>query len=239
MNTPLTIEINNSKEEVYNRTPNKNKRVPKSDIKYNIVLNEEQKLAKGIVLNNDIVLVKGMAGSGKTLLASQIALDMLFKREIERIIITRPNVASSNELGFLPGDISAKMNPWLLPLYHNLYLICGKEKIDKLESEGRIEILPLMYVRGRTFTDSFIIIDECQNCTKKETEMLIGRLGKGSRMTFTGDVSQIDLKYKEQSGIDFFKILKANVEGVEIVDLKENHRHPIVKACLTVFETYA
>ena len=117
----------------------KEKRKPKGEIKFKLSLNEEQKEAKQIVLDNPVVLLKGMAGSGKTLLACQIALDMVFKREMEKIIITRPTVAKE-DIGFLPGDLKEKMDPWLAPIYSNLYLLYEKEKIDKMVTENNIEI---------------------------------------------------------------------------------------------------
>jgi len=126
------------------------KRRPKNPIKFKMNLNEEQKTAKEIILQTPITLLKGMAGSGKTLLACQIALDMLFKKDTEKIVITRPTVARE-EIGFLPGDIKEKLDPWLAPIYANLYLLYDKEKIDKMIAEGIIEIVPFAFMRGRTF----------------------------------------------------------------------------------------
>ena len=181
----------------------KEKRKPKGEIKFKLSLNEEQKEAKQIVLDNPVVLLKGMAGSGKTLLACQIALDMVFKREMEKIIITRPTVAKE-DIGFLPGDLKEKMDPWLAPIYSNLYLLYDKEKIDKMVTENNIEIVPFAFMRGRTFPNCFVIVDECQNITHQQTEMMLGRLGKGGKMVFCGDLSQVDLKSKKDSGISFF-----------------------------------
>ena len=124
----------------------KEKRKPKGEIKFKLSLNEEQKEAKQIVLDNPVVLLKGMAGSGKTLLACQIALDMVFKREMEKIIITRPTVAKE-DIGFLPGDLKEKMDPWLAPIYSNLYLLYDKEKIDKMVTENNIEIVPFAFMQ--------------------------------------------------------------------------------------------
>ena len=134
----------------------KEKRKPKGEIKFKLSLNEEQKEAKQIILDNPVVLLKGMAGSGKTLLACQIALDMVFKREMEKIIITRPTVAKE-DIGFLPGDLKEKMDPWLAPIYSNLYLLYEKEKIDKMVTENNIEIVPFAFMRGRTFPNCFDI----------------------------------------------------------------------------------
>lgn len=220
-------------DEIYNE-----KKKPKNEIKFNITLNQEQKEAKQIVLDNDIVLINGQAGSGKTLLACQIALNSLFRKDVEKIIIARPMVEASQPMGFLPGDEKSKMHPWLLPIYENLYLLSGKEKIEGLIEKGQIEIQPLAYIRGRTFLNAFIIIDESQNATSRETQAIMGRLGRNSKMVFCGDKTQIDLKPKNLSGIDFFTILESNVERLKIVSLKENHRHSIVAEVLEVYKQY-
>jgi phosphate starvation-inducible PhoH-like protein len=178
-----------------------------------------------------------MAGSGKTLLACQIALDLLFRKDIEKIVITRPTVARE-EIGFLPGDIKEKLDPWLSPIYANLYLLYDKEKIDKLIADGTIEIVPFAFMRGRTFPDSAVIVDECQNITHGQTELVLGRLGKGGKMIFCGDLSQVDLKSKKDSGIGFFNRLEENVKGVRVITLKTNHRHEIVESILKIYEDY-
>jgi len=213
------------------------KRKPKGDIKFKLSLNEEQKEAKQIILDNPVVLLKGMAGSGKTLLACQIALDMVFKREMEKIVITRPTVAKE-DIGFLPGDLKEKMDPWLAPIYSNLYLLYDKEKIDKMVTENHIEIVPFAFMRGRTFPNCFVIVDECQNITHQQTEMMLGRLGKGGKMVFCGDLSQVDLKSKKDSGISFFTRLEEHIKGVRIITLKTNHRHEIVEEVLKVYAEF-
>jgi len=214
------------------------KRKPKSPIKFEISLNDEQKNAKSKILEADITLLAGQAGSGKTLLACQIALDMFFNRQTEKIIITRPAVAAAEDIGFLPGSMKDKMDPWLAPIYANLYMLYNKQKIDKMIEEDSIEILPITFVRGRTFVNSVVIIDEAQNVSTKQTEMILGRLGLNSKMMFCGDTSQIDLKNKKESGIDFFKTLEARVEGVKVITLLQNHRHPIVPKILDVYKEY-
>ncbi len=150
----------------------KEKRKPKNPISFKIQLNEEQKEAKQVILDNPVTLLKGMAGSGKTLVACQVALDLLFKKDIERIIITRPTVAKE-EIGFLPGDLKEKMDPWLAPIYANLHMLYDKTKIEKLVADGQIEIVPFAFMRGRTFPDAVVIVDECQNITHGQTEMII------------------------------------------------------------------
>ena len=216
---------------------NAEKRKPKGEIKFKLTLNEEQKEAKQTILNNPVTLIKGMAGSGKTLLACQIALDMLFKKDTEKIVITRPTVARE-EIGFLPGDIKEKLDPWLAPIYANLYLLYDKEKIDKMIADGTIEIVPFAFMRGRTFPNNVVIVDECQNITHAQTELVLGRLGKGGKMMFCGDLSQTDLKNKKDSGIGFFNRLEENIRGVKVITLKTNHRHEIVEPILKVYEDY-
>ena len=215
----------------------KEKKKPKGEIKFKLTLNDEQKEAKQLIYSNPIVLLKGMAGSGKTLVACQSALDMFFKKDIEKIIITRPTVAKE-EIGFLPGDLKEKMDPWLAPIYANLYLLYEKDKIDKMVAEGEIEIVPFAFMRGRTFPNSFVIVDECQNITHGQTEMMLGRLGRGGKMVFCGDIAQIDLKVRKDSGIDFFLRLEERVKGVKVMTLKVNHRHEIVEEILKIYSEY-
>ena len=136
----------------------------KNPIKFRLELNEEQKEAKQTILENPVVLIKGMAGSGKTLVACQVGLDLVFKKEMNKIVITRATV-SKEDIGFLPGDLKEKMDPWLAPIYSNLYLLYDKEKIDKMVTENQIEIVPFAFMRGRTFPNCFVIVDECQNIT--------------------------------------------------------------------------
>jgi len=135
------------------------KRIVKNPIKFKVPLNEEQKLAKEKILNSTITLLAGKAGSGKTLLACQVALDGLFRRQYEKIIITRPTV-SKEEIGFLPGDLHQKMDPWVQPIYQNMYVLYGKEKIDPYIQSGQIEIVPVSFMRGRTFLDACLIEGE-------------------------------------------------------------------------------
>ena len=217
---------------------NTEKRKPKGPVKFNLTLNEEQKIAKAEVMNNTVTLLKGQAGSGKTLLACQIALDMFFNRQVNKIIITRPVVAAADDIGYLPGGLKEKMDPWLAPIYANLYMLYNKETIDKLVESQSIEILPFAFVRGRTFVNAVVIVDEAQNVSNGQTEMIVGRLGLNSKMIFCGDTSQIDLKNKKESGIDFFKILESRVSGVKVITLLQNHRHPIVPEILNVYKEY-
>jgi len=215
----------------------KEKRKPKNPITFKITLNEEQKEAKQIILDHPVTLLKGMAGSGKTLVACQVALDLMFRKDIERIIITRPTVAKE-EIGFLPGDLKEKMDPWLAPIYANLHMLYDKTKIEKMVADGQIEIVPFAFMRGRTFPDAVVIVDECQNITHGQTEMILGRLGKGGKMIFCGDITQTDLKQKKDSGIGFFTRLEAEIKGVKVITLKTNHRHEIVEPILKLYSDY-
>ena len=213
------------------------KRRPKNPIKFKVQLNDEQKLAKALILEAPITVIKGMAGSGKTLVASQVALDMLFTKRVEKIVITRPTV-SKEDIGFLPGDLQAKMDPWLAPVYHNLNMLYGEEKIKKELEAGRIEIVPFAFMRGRTFVDSFIIVDEAQNVTHSQMETVIGRLGKNSKMVICGDMAQIDLKDKRETGFSFLSRIEEHVEGFKTINLEHNHRHVIVAPILRVYQTF-
>jgi phosphate starvation-inducible PhoH-like protein len=216
----------------------KTKRKPKNPITFKLQLNEEQKQAKAIILDNPITVLTGQAGSGKTLLSCQIALDQLFSREVDKVIITRPTV-TQEDIGFLPGDIKEKMDPWLQPIYQNFYSLYGKEKIDKELEEGNIQILPMSYIRGITFVNSFIIADEVQNLTHSQMESLLGRLGRDSKMVLCGDIAQIDLKNKKVSGLSFLRRVEESVPGFRIVTLNQNHRHEIVQPILDVYKLYA
>jgi len=215
----------------------KEKRRPKNPIKFQLQLNEEQKQAKALIVENPVVVLKGMAGSGKTLVAVQAALDMLFSKEVEKIVITRPTVAKE-ELGFLPGDLKEKMDPWLAPIYHNLYMLYGKEKVDKEIEYGNIEIVPFAFMRGRTFVDAFVIVDEAQNVTHDQMETVLGRLGKNSKMVICGDLAQIDLKVKKETGFSFLSRIEEQVKGFKIFALQANHRHDIVTPILKVYQDF-
>lgn len=213
------------------------KRKPKNPIKFNLQLNDEQKEAKSLILENPIVVLKGMAGSGKTLVAVQAALDMLFNKEIDKIIITRPTVAKE-DIGFLPGDLKEKMDPWLAPIYHNLYALYNKDKIEKELANENIEIVPFAFMRGRTFLNSFVIVDEAQNVTHDQMETVIGRLGKNSKMVICGDLAQIDLKNKKETGFSFLSRIEEHVQGFRVMALKQNHRHEIVSPILKVYQDF-
>lgn len=211
------------------------KRIVKNPIKFKVPLNDEQKLAKEAILNNTITVLSGRAGSGKTLLACQVALDGLFRRHYEKIIITRPTV-SKEEIGFLPGDLHQKMDPWVQPIYQNMYLLYGKDKVDPFIKEGKIEIVPVAFMRGRTFLDSCVIVDEAQNVTMTQMEMIATRIGLRSKMIVCGDDAQVDLKNKGESGFRFLYNAASKVSNLEAITLLENHRDPIVEDLIEIYE---
>ena len=211
------------------------KRVPKKPISFSIQLNEEQKLAKDVILNNTITLLAGAAGSGKTLLACNVALDGLFRRQYDKIIITRPTV-SKEEIGFLPGDMREKMDPWVQPIYQNFYTLYGKEKMQKYLDGGQIEIVPVSFMRGRTFLDSIVIVDEAQNVTHEQMEMIASRLGLRSKMIICGDAHQIDLRKKSDSGFKFLYKASKKIKNLEAITLRKNHREPIVEDILEYYK---
>jgi phosphate starvation-inducible PhoH-like protein len=219
-------------------TPNKEKTPPKNDIKYSITLSEEQKAAKAKIIETPFNFVLGQAGSGKTLLAVQIALDMFFKRRVNKIIITRPTV-SNEDNGFLPGSLAEKMDPWLVPLRSNMRKVYNKPDIlDKMEKEENIELVSLAHFRGRTFDNSICIVDEFQNLTKQQLQMVLSRLGKDSIMILTGDKHQIDLKFKNDSAIHEVPKIKESRFVNEII-LKDNHRHEALSEILRLLnESY-
>lgn len=227
----------------HNRTPEaqavfKQKRKPKGPIKFKIQLNEEQKQAKSEILVNTVSVLKGKAGSGKSLLAANIALDLLFKKEIEKIIITRPTVVAGEDIGFLPGDINEKLAPFTAPVYENMHRLYDKAKIEKCIEDGLIEIVPISFMRGRNFTDCLVVVDESQNLTDTQTELILTRICNGSRVIFCGDNAQIDLKYKKDSGFDFMCKHMVGIPGFKIITLNKNHRHQIVDSILEVYKSF-
>jgi phosphate starvation-inducible PhoH-like protein len=220
-----------------NQSAGQVKRKLKNPIKFQVQLNEEQKQAKQVILNSTITILTGQAGSGKTLVACQAALDALFNKEFEKIIVARPVVTAKEEIGFLPGGMKEKLDPFVAPIFDNLYRLYNKEKIDSIIAEGKIDIIPIAFMRGRNFTNSFVILDEAQNMTDSQLELILGRLCEGSKMVIAGDTSQIDLKNKKESGLFFFsKAIAGHVEGVSSVHLKTNHRHPILVPILEIYK---
>ena len=203
------------------------KNPPKGPIKFSLTLSEEQKAAKQAILHHPYNFIVGKAGSGKTLLACQVALDMFFKRMTNKIIITRPTV-STEDNGFLPGSEKEKMEPWLGPIRSNMRKIYNKpEALERMERDESIELVSLAHFRGRTFENSIIIVDEFQNLTRSQLRMALGRLGKNSTMIFCGDNQQIDLKDQNYSAIhDIAKICDSDYVYKRV--LLDNHRHEAI-----------
>jgi phosphate starvation-inducible PhoH-like protein len=211
---------------------------PKGKIKFDITLSEEQKLAKTAILYHPYNFITGKAGSGKTLLAVQIALDMFFTRQVNKIIITRPTV-SNEDNGYLPGSLNEKMEPWLVPIRSNMRKVYNKPMIlEKMEKNEDIELVSLAHFRGRTFDHSIVIVDEFQNLTKPQLGMVLGRLGKHSTMILTGDPQQIDLKFANDSAIHEVPKVKDS-QYVYSNQLRDNHRHEALDELLNLLNSYS
>ena len=188
--------------------------------------------------SNQIVISLGPAGTGKTYLAVAIALSMLLEKKVERIILSRPAVEAGEKLGFLPGDMKDKIDPYLRPLYDALYELLDYEKIQKKIESGEIEIAPLAFMRGRTLKNSIAILDEAQNATQTQIKMFLTRIGENSKLIVNGDPSQIDLPNKSQSGlVDSQKVLK-NIKEISIINFDHNDvvRHPLVTKIVEAYQ---
>ena len=210
---------------------------PKGKIRFDLTLSEEQKDAKSNILYHPYNFLIGQAGSGKTLLAVQCALDMYFTRQVNQIIITRPTV-SNEDNGYLPGSLHEKMEPWLVPIRSNMRKVYNKPLIlEKMEKEEKIELVSLSHFRGRTFDNACVIVDEFQNLTKPQLGMVLGRLGKNSTMILTGDPQQIDLKFNNDSAIHEVPKLKGS-KYVYSTTLKDNHRHEALSEILRLLNEY-
>jgi phosphate starvation-inducible PhoH-like protein len=209
------------------------------NIKFQITLNEEQKQAKSVILQNSVTYIAGKAGSGKTLVSCQVALDLFFKKQVKHIIITRPAVEAGEKLGFLPGGMEEKLDPYVQAIYQNFYSLYKKDKIDNMIKEGSIQIKPFAYMRGSTFCEAVIIVDEVQNTTESQVKMVLERLGKGSKMMLCGDINQIDLGRGITSGIKFLDFLQEKeLKNYTKIVLKTNHRDPIVEEILNLYESF-
>jgi len=187
---------------------------------------------------SDIVFGIGPAGTGKTYLATAMALNYLYRNLVTRIILTRPAVEAGESLGYLPGNIEEKVNPYLRPLYDSIFDMLGPEEYFSLMEKNIIEIAPLAFMRGRTLNNSFIILDEAQNTTKEQMKMFLTRLGFGSKMVVTGDTTQSDLPRNRESGLLHARRLFSNVAGIKIVELSKEDvvRHDLVKEIIRIYE---
>ncbi|MGK7914127.1 MAG: PhoH family protein [Prochloraceae cyanobacterium] len=192
------------------------------------------------IQTHDVTFCIGPAGTGKTFLAAVLAVQALLNDECDRLILTRPAVEAGEKLGFLPGDLQQKVNPFLRPLYDALYEFIDPQKIPDLMERGKIEVAPLAYMRGRTLSNAFVIVDEAQNTTPAQLKMVLTRLGFGSRMVVTGDITQTDLPHYQESGLVVaMKILKS-VEGIAFCQLSKADvvRHPLVQRIVAAYERH-
>lgn len=188
---------------------------------------------------NDLVFGIGPAGTGKTYLAVVMAVAALKGGSVKRIILTRPAVEAGESLGFLPGDLKEKVDPYLRPLYDALHDVLGTDQVARLIERGTIEIAPLAYMRGRTLDDSFVILDEAQNTTPEQMKMFLTRLGFGSKMVITGDITQVDLPKGVKSGLSVVQAILKDTSGISFIYLKESDvvRHPLVQKIISAYES--
>lgn len=189
---------------------------------------------------SDLTFCTGPAGTGKTFLAAMVAVKALMNEEFERLILTRPAVEAGERLGFLPGDLQQKVNPYLRPLYDALHELLDPERIPHLMERGVIEVAPLAYMRGRTLSNAFVILDEAQNTTPAQMKMVLTRLGFNSRMVVTGDVTQTDLPQYQQSGLSMATKILTKVEGITFCELTKADvvRHPLVQRIVAAYEAF-
>jgi len=197
-----------------------------------------QKLYIDAIRNNDIVFGLGPAGTGKTYLAVAMAVSALVNNEVRSIILTRPAVEAGEKLGFLPGDMAQKVNPYLRPLHDALNDMLGPEKAADMVEQGIIEIAPLAFMRGRTLSNAYVILDEAQNTTKEQMKMFLTRIGFDSRAVVTGDITQVDLPNKNSSGLIEAKRILSNIRGIEFCTFSKQDvvRHPLVQKIIQAYE---
>jgi phosphate starvation-inducible PhoH-like protein len=198
----------------------------KSDIKYTVTLNEEQKLAKQLIIDNQIVIVTGRAGSGKSLVCAQAALDFLMKKQCNHIYVTRATIEVGGSLGFLPGDLEEKFNPYLEAFQENLEKCYDKLKIQELVKNKRIVAYPIQFIRGKTI-DDVLVVEEAQNLSKGEMLAILTRLGKTGKIIINGDNEQKDIK-ESYTGLSYAIDISKKIEGIEWIKLKANHRSDLV-----------
>jgi phosphate starvation-inducible PhoH-like protein len=203
------------------------KREYKNDIKYKITLNEEQKEAKRLIINNQILIITGRAGSGKSLIGAQVALDFLFKKQCEKVFVTRATIEVGNSLGFLPGGIEDKFNPYLEAFQENLTKCYDSVKIGELIEAKKILTYPVQFIRGKTI-DDLLIVEEAQNLTKAQMLAILTRLGKTGKIIVNGDLEQTDIRDNGINGLAYAIEMSKRIEEIQWIKLKENHRSDLV-----------
>jgi len=210
-------------------------KTPKKSV---IARSEKQSEYIKALKENDIVLSLGPAGTGKSFLAVSVAVTLLMEKKIDRVILSRPAVEAGEKLGFLPGDMKEKVDPYLRPLYDALYELFGADKIDKKIATGEIEIAPLAFMRGRTLKNCFAILDEAQNATETQIKMFLTRIGENSKLVVNGDPSQVDLINKMHSGLVKSKNILKNIEEIKLIEFDHNDvvRHPLVSKIIRAYQ---
>jgi phosphate starvation-inducible PhoH-like protein len=206
---------------------NSAKREYKSDIKYKVTLNQEQKEAKRLIVENQIVIITGRAGSGKSLVGAQLALDFLFKKQCEKVFVTRATIEVGNSLGFLPGGIDEKFNPYLEAFQENLLKCYDQVKIKELLEQKKILTYPVQFIRGKTI-DDLLIVEEAQNLTKAQILAILTRLGKTGKIIINGDLEQTDIREGGMNGLAYVIEMSKKINDIKWIKLKENHRSDIV-----------
>ncbi len=214
------------------------KQLIKTPRKSVIARSEKQSEYIRYLKENDVVMSLGPAGTGKSFLAVSVGVTMLMEKKIDRVILSRPAVEAGEKLGFLPGDMKEKVDPYLRPLYDALYELFGPEKIDKKIESGEIEIAPLAFMRGRTLKNCYAILDEAQNATETQIKMFLTRIGENSKLVVNGDPSQIDLINKSQSGLIKSKNILKDLKEIKIVEFDHNDvvRHPLVSKIIRAYQ---
>jgi phosphate starvation-inducible PhoH-like protein len=210
-------------------------KTPKKSV---IARSEKQSEYIKALKENDVVMALGPAGTGKSFLAVSVAITLLMEKKIERVILSRPAVEAGEKLGFLPGDMKEKVDPYLRPLYDALYELFGADKIDKKIETGEIEIAPLAFMRGRTLKNCFAILDEAQNATETQIKMFLTRIGENSKLVVNGDPSQIDLINKNHSGLIKSKNILKDLQEIKIIEFDHNDvvRHPLVSKIIRAYK---
>jgi phosphate starvation-inducible PhoH-like protein len=214
------------------------KQLIKTPRKSVIARSEKQSEYIKALKENDIILSLGPAGTGKSFLAVSVAVTLLMEKKIERVILSRPAVEAGEKLGFLPGDMKEKVDPYLRPLYDALYELFGADKIDKKIETGEIEIAPLAFMRGRTLKNCFAILDEAQNATDTQIKMFLTRIGENSKLVVNGDPSQVDLINKSHSGLIKSKNILKDLKEIKIIEFDHNDvvRHPLVSKIIRAYQ---